>query len=33
MKTDRKKKNYLFICHGKDCLRKHAKELQKLNGA
>jgi len=29
MKTDGKKKSYLFICHGKDCLRKNAKELQK----
>ena len=29
MKKDRKEKKYIFVCHGKDCLKNGAKVLQK----
>lgn len=29
MKQDRKPKKYIFICHGKDCLKNGAKELHR----
>ena len=28
MKKDRKQKQYIFICHGKDCLKSGTKEIQ-----
>ena len=29
MKKDQRKKQYLFVCHGKDCLKRDAKSLQR----
>ena len=29
MKTDKTKKYYIFVCHGKDCLKNGATELHK----
>lgn len=29
MKKDQRKKQYLFVCHGKDCIKRASKEVQR----
>ena len=29
MKKDQRKKQYLFVCHGKDCIKRDSKEVQR----
>lgn len=29
MKKDQKKKQYLFVCHGKDCIKRDSKDVQR----